>query len=53
MGDSFKIPSKIFLKKYGIQVSYYETYLDHPYKTLKKSQPSKDQSDFINKYFSI
>jgi hypothetical protein len=45
--------SKIFLKKYGIQVSYYETYLDHPYKTLKKSQTSKDQSDFINKYFSI
>jgi hypothetical protein len=45
--------SKIFLKKYGIQVSYYETYLDHPYKTIKKSQSSKDQSDFINKYFSI
>jgi len=45
--------SKIFLNKYSAQVSYYETYIDHPYKTIRKSQVSKDQSDFINKYFII
>jgi hypothetical protein len=45
--------SKIFLNKYGADISYYETYLDHPYKTIKKSQALKNQSDFINKYFTV
>lgn len=45
--------SKMFLNKYGADISYYETYLDHPYKTIKKSQALKNQSDFINKYFNV
>ncbi len=45
--------SKIFLNKFSTDISYYETYLDHPYKTIRKAQASKNQSDFINKYFII